>query len=72
MPQFVDEFASPGIEDASVETFVTLAQGLKNGKHRLEIEGSSKTPIAAIRVYRPLTYKAGRKTKAIDRQQNRF
>lgn len=53
VPYFVDEFVSPGIKDKTVETVVTLAQGLKNGKHTLEISGSPETPIAAIRIYRP-------------------
>ena len=53
VPYFVDEFASPGVEDPAVETTVTLARGLPNAKHVLEIAGSEKTPIAAIRVYCP-------------------
>ena len=50
---FADAFVSPGIKDPAVETTVTLAQGLKNGRHTLEIEGSPQTPLAALRVYRP-------------------
>jgi hypothetical protein len=50
---FADEFISPGVKDAGVETVVTLAQGLKNGPHTLEISGGKRTPIAAVRVYRP-------------------
>ena len=53
VPRFVDEFVSPGIKDPAIETTVTLAQGLANGKHVLEIAGDEKTPIAAIRVYCP-------------------
>lgn len=53
VPHFVDAFVSPGIKDKSVETVVTLAQGLKNGKHKLEISGAAGVPIGAIRVYRP-------------------
>jgi hypothetical protein len=53
VPMFVDEFASPGIADPSVETVVTLAQGLPGGKHRLEITGDAAVPIGAVRVYRP-------------------
>lgn len=53
VPYFVDAFVSPGIKDKTVETVVTLAQGLKNGKHTLELGGSPETPIAAIRVYKP-------------------
>ncbi|MBM3845361.1 MAG: SGNH/GDSL hydrolase family protein [Verrucomicrobia bacterium] len=51
--RFVDEFVSPGVTDAAVETRLTLASGLSNGKHTLEIAGSEGTPIAVIRVYRP-------------------
>ena len=50
--RFVDEFVSPGVKDASVETTVTLAQGLANTKHTLEIAGGAET-IAALRVYHP-------------------
>ena len=50
---FVDELSSPGIKDPAIETTVTLAQGLSNGKHTLEIQGDATTPIAALRVYRP-------------------
>lgn len=53
-PRFVDEFISPGVTNAAEETSVTLANGLFNGKHALEISGSEATPIAAIRVYRPM------------------
>ena len=53
VPQFVDEFVSPGVNDPTIETTVTLAQGLANTKHVLEILGSEATPIAAVRVYRP-------------------
>ena len=53
VPYYVDEFMSPGIQDETVETVVTLAQGLRNGRHTLEISGAPTTPISAIRVYRP-------------------
>jgi hypothetical protein len=53
VPNYVDEFVSPGVKDKAIETTVTLAQGFPNGKHRLEITGSPETPIAAVRVYRP-------------------
>ncbi len=52
-PRFVDEFVSPGVTNAATETLVTLASGLPNAKHTLEITGSEATPIAAVRVYRP-------------------
>jgi len=50
-PRFVDEFVSPGAKDATTEITVTLAQGLPNAKHTLEISGSAATPIAALRIY---------------------
>ena len=53
VPQFVDEFITPVSNDATRETVVTLAQGLTNGNHQLELRGDARTPIAAIRVYRP-------------------
>ena len=52
-PRFVDEFVSPGVNDPTIEATVTLAQGLPNTRHTLEISGSDLTPIAALRVYRP-------------------
>ncbi|MEO8352421.1 MAG: SGNH/GDSL hydrolase family protein, partial [Chthoniobacteraceae bacterium] len=52
-PRFVDEFVSSGAKDATTEVTVTLAQGLPNTKHTLEIAGTEPTPIEAIRVYRP-------------------
>ncbi len=52
-PHFTDEFTSPGVKDPALETTVTLAQGLPNTKHTLEISGGETTPLAAIRVYRP-------------------
>jgi hypothetical protein len=54
VPYFVDEYVSPGVKDPAVESTVSVAQGLPNGKHTLEITGDEKTPIAAIRIYRPL------------------
>ena len=52
VPRFVDEFTSPGVKDSAIETTVTLAQGLANTKHTLEITGGME-PIAALRLYRP-------------------
>ncbi len=52
-PHLVDEFVSPSVADAATETVVTLASGLANTKHTLEISGSDATPIAAMRVYCP-------------------
>lgn len=53
VPHLVDAFTSPAISDTTIETTVTVAQGLPNSKHTLEISGGSGTPIAAVRVYRP-------------------
>ena len=53
VPWFADEFVSPGVKDPALETAVTLAQGLPNTKHTLEISGGPDTPIAALRIYRP-------------------
>ncbi len=53
VPHFVDQFVSSGALDPTIETSVTLAQGLANARHVLELAGSEKTPIAAIRVYSP-------------------
>jgi len=49
----VDRFEPPEVKDPAVETVVTLAQGLANTRHVLELTGSDRTPIAAIRVYCP-------------------
>ncbi len=53
-PHFMDEFVSPGVKDNAIETTVTLAQGLANGKHILEVSGSEIPTLEAIRVYHPL------------------
>jgi hypothetical protein len=53
VPNFVDELVAPAATDKSIETVVTLAKGLENSKHTLEVTGPADTPIAAIRVYRP-------------------
>ena len=53
VPRFMDAFTSPGLKSPAVETSVTLAQGLPNIKHTLEISGGPGTPIAALRIYRP-------------------
>ena len=54
-PLFVDTYTPPKIEDPAREPVTTLAQGLINGKHVLEItaDGKAPVPIRAIRVYRP-------------------
>ena len=53
VPHFSDTFAAPANLDKTTEAAVTIAQGLTNGKHTLEITGSSATPLLAVRVYRP-------------------
>jgi hypothetical protein len=49
LPQFQDEFVSPGVKDKSIETVVTLAQGLTNTKHTLEISGGPHATTRASR-----------------------
>ena len=51
IPMFSDQFAAPRSDDGSREGVVTVAQGLPNGKHTLELLGPA--PVEAIRVYRP-------------------
>ena len=65
VPYYQDTFSASGKSDAksdnqsenkadkTIETVVTVAQGLVNGKHTLEISGSPATPLTAIRIYRP-------------------
>ncbi len=53
VPHFVDQIVWPGSGNPAIETAVTLAQGLPNTKHMLEIAGDAKIPIAAVRVYCP-------------------
>jgi transposase len=53
VPQFVDTFVPPEITDPTIETTVTLAQGLKGRRHVLEIHGDEDVPIEALRVYCP-------------------
>lgn len=50
---FEDTFTPPTSQDKTTEAAVTIAQGLTNEKHTLEISGSPATPLAAIRIYRP-------------------
>jgi hypothetical protein len=51
VPLYTDTYTAPKVEDESREAAVTVAQGLPNGKHMLEIVGSAS--IRAIRIYRP-------------------
>jgi hypothetical protein len=59
VPHCTDEFVAPEIKDPSIETTVTLAQGLPNTRHTLEITGSVAESISAIRIYRPPLMAAG-------------
>lgn len=51
-PHYADQFAPPPAGRAGSELLITLAQGMPNGKHTLEISGSREA-IAAIRIYTP-------------------
>ena len=55
VPMFVDVYRAPRVADPSKEYATTLALGLANGKHTLELITRDKTnpPLRAIRVYRP-------------------
>ena len=53
VPHFADTVAPTATVDPSVETVVTVAQGLAGRRHTLEISGGPDTPITAVRVYRP-------------------
>ena len=52
VPNFVDDYAVPKIEPG-IEAAVTIAQGLSNTKHVLEIEGGEAVPISAVRIHSP-------------------
>ncbi len=54
-PLFVDTYHAPGTEDPAQEYATTLAQGLTNGEHTVELipSGDGPVPVAAFRVYRP-------------------
>lgn len=53
VPHFVDEILPVAAADPSVETVITVAQGLLGGHHTVEIVGSPDAPLAAVRMYRP-------------------
>lgn len=55
VPMHTDAFSLPKVEDAAWEAAVTLAQGIPNAKHTLEIvtTDGQPLPIRAIRVYQP-------------------
>ena len=50
-PLFVDTWRPPKVADAAREHVTTLAQGLRNGRHTLELTGRAAS--REIRVYRP-------------------
>lgn len=54
-PLFVDTYQAPATPDSSREYSTTLAQGLSNSPHTVEIipAGDGLVPISSIRVYRP-------------------
>lgn len=52
-PRFVDEFTAPNLQDAAIESVITLASGLPNTKHTLEITGGPDQPLTAVRIYQP-------------------
>lgn len=54
-PMFADSYAPPKDVDETRDDATTLAQGIPNEKHTLEIavDGEGVVPIRAIRVYRP-------------------
>ena len=49
-----DELKPPPAGPSGTELTVTLAQGLENARHHLEITGGGEAGLRAIRVYRPL------------------
>ena len=51
VPLFVDRYRPPDVKDTSRQYETTLAQGLDNTHHTLEIVG--EVPLRAVRVYRP-------------------
>lgn len=53
IPMFKDEFMKPVITDPAKENAVTVAQGIPNGRHKLDLIANGALPIKAIRVYYP-------------------
>lgn len=51
--RFVDEITAPQVTDAAIEPILTLAQGLTNTRHTLEITGGPASPMDALRIYQP-------------------
>ena len=54
-PLFVDLYEAPATPDKSREYATTLAQGLSNGPHTVEIipNGDGPVPVAAFKAYKP-------------------
>ncbi len=48
-----DEVSLPAAQGAGLEPAATVAQGLANTKHTLELSGSEDSGITVIRIYRP-------------------
>jgi hypothetical protein len=53
VPMYQDEFRPKPTTSPGVENVITLAQGLSNGRHSLELRGQGFTNLAALRVYHP-------------------
>ncbi len=53
IPLFSDTITPPKSADATREQLTTLAQGLTNGVHTLELRGGAAAPIKALRVFKP-------------------
>jgi hypothetical protein len=54
-PLFVDTYQAPKTDDPATEYATTLAQGLNNAEHTVELvpNGDGPVPVQALRVYRP-------------------
>lgn len=54
-PMFADTYIAPKVENSALEYLTTLAQNLKNCKHKLEIipDKNGIVPIQTLRVYKP-------------------
>ena len=64
-PFFVDEIRVPSIADPATETLVTLALGLSNGPHELQLTGNGvPVKIRALRVYQPPLQSTGKSEDA--------
>ena len=53
VPYFEDSPVPPQVMDRAIERVVTVAQGLEDGPHRIELLGAGVDGIEAIRVYSP-------------------